>query len=108
MFRNKNSSLVFAFLLSFVFATYLVPEHYLKHFHPHEHTSCAHQCTHEEETLTGFDQRCDDEKEYFFPPLPGKVLITVLSASYGKVTPREVPEPPVSFFSQIPPRSPPF
>lgn len=107
MFRKKTSALFSAFLLLLVFGSYMVPEHYLKHFHPHEHVSCAHHCTHGEETLNGLEHRCDDEKEYFFPPLPGKILIALSSASFGGLLVPEAQEPLVSFFYQTPPRSPP-
>ncbi len=104
---RKHSIHIFSFLLLLVFGSYLVPEHYLKHLHPHEHTSCSGHCSQETETLTGLENRCDDEKDYFFSPLPKPLVFEASFSPVAKVVKPELPETPSRTFFPIPPRSPP-
>lgn len=54
----------------------MVPEHYLKYLHPHEHHDCAGSCGLDHDSLIAREHNCNQEKDYFFaPPVEPLVLV---------------------------------
>jgi hypothetical protein len=97
----------YALVMLFAFGTYLVPEHYLKHFHPHEHPTCSHGCHVDHDSFTEQHDDCDDEKEYFFPPLPGTQYVALLRPCLLAVFTPKWPSPSEGFTPMAHPRGPP-
>jgi hypothetical protein len=98
---------IFASVLLLIFATYMVPEHYLKYFHPHEHIECSHSCNLEHASLVPKHHDCNQEKTYFFPPLPGLLYVGVVRPFLASIFQVSNPLITKGQFFQIPPRSPP-
>jgi|GEM_PF-6418391 len=91
-----------------VFGSFLIPEHYLKHFHPHDHPSCSDHCSLDHDSFTEKYHDCDDEKEYFFSPVPEKIRLKKTVISVGSLPFLAIPASPLRFHPSIPPRSPPL
>jgi len=98
---------IFSSVLLMIFGAYMVPEHYLKYFHPHEHHGCNHLCDTEHKSFEQKHHDCNHEKTYFFPPVPELLHIEVIRPFLAAIIQLNKPLPAQRHFLSIPPRSPP-
>ncbi len=110
MHKNSRNHFRFSLLLLVVFGSYLLPEHYLKHFHPHDHPDCSHHCCHHAAATTHVAEtgdRCDNEKDFFYPPLPKSAGLCLRLIPLGRLPAKDLPSTPVLSILSKPPRPPP-